>query len=94
MPIGKSMADFQVPSNTIDSIDTFLRKWPWHKTVVHPHSDEEIRPESPITLEEVLVAFEQQLAEQLYEAAPVELDEEDTIDAVFAEDDEAPSAGK
>lgn len=64
---------------------------PFH---VHPHSNEEIRPESPITVEEALVAFEQQLAEDLYEAAPVELDEEDTIDAVFDEDDDTSSTGK
>lgn len=57
---------------------------PYH---VHPDGSEKIGSEPPITVEHVLAAFEQRLAEELYEDVPVELDdEEDTIDAVFGED--------
>jgi hypothetical protein len=55
---------------------------PFH---VHPHGDEEIRPEPPITAEQALERFEQQLAEELYEEEPVESDEEDTSDVIFGE---------
>lgn len=64
---------------------------PFH---VHPDGSEKIRSEPPISVEEALAAFEQRLAEELRQDAPAELDEDDTIDAVFGEDEHAQPGGR
>lgn len=51
---------------------------PFH---VHPHGDDEIRPEPPISAERALALFEQRLADELYQEATSEIDTE-----AYAED--------
>lgn len=80
--------------DSIDSLDTKLLhfwrqirhcydplrhpKTPFH---VHPHGDDEIRPEPPISAERALALFEQRLADELYQEATSEIDME-----AYAED--------
>ena len=45
---------------------------PFH---VHPHGDQRVLPEAPITVEQALTAFEQRLAEELYRETLIELGE-------------------